>query len=155
MRRIHENVPQSTLDSKNEYRSRIEVLRSRIGLLTGQDRLLMTMYLENGNSFRQMAKLAGINEVNIARRIRKVTKRLINGEYITCLRNRDKFTSREMGIAKDYFLMGASIKKISVKRRLSYYCIRETIKRIQQLITTLDNTTISPNQADKSIGDIA
>ncbi len=112
MKKIHANIPQSTLTAKNACRDRIDLLRSRASLLTGKDKLLITMYLENGNSFRQMAQLTGVNEACIARRIRKVTKRLIDSEYITCLQNRDKFTETEMDIAKDYFLLGLSIKKI-------------------------------------------
>ena len=135
MKRIHTNISQKTLKAKSEYRDRIDLLRSRVNLLTGKDRLLMTMYLRNGNSFRQMARLVGVNEVSIARRIYKVTKRLIDGEYIMCLRNRDKFTSFEMAVAKDYFLTGISIRKISAKRRRSYYCVRETIKKIQRIVS--------------------
>jgi len=123
------------LKAQNEYRDRIDLLRSRVNLLTGKDRLLMTMYLENSNSFRQMARLAGVNESSIARRIHRVTKRLIDGEYITCLRNRDKFSKTEMAIAKDYFLLGLSMKKIAGKRRRSYHRVRETLKKIQRLVT--------------------
>ena len=125
---------------KNEYRDRIDLLRSRVNLLTGKDKLLMTMYLENSNSFRQMARLAGVNETRIARRIHRVTKRLIDGEYITCLRNRNKFTKTEMAIAKDYFLLGLSMKKIAGKRRRSYYRVRETLKKIQRLVTIVDSS---------------
>ena len=123
---------------KNEYRDRIDLLRSRVNLLTGKDKLLMTMYLENSNSFRQMARLAGVNESRIARRIHRVTKRLIDGEYITCLRNRDKFSKRELAVAKDYFLLGLSMKKIAGKRRWSYYHVRETLKKIQRLVTIIE-----------------
>lgn len=134
MKKIHENIPQDSVKTKTEYRDRIDLLRSRVGLLTGKDKVLMTMYLENGNSFRQMARLVGVNEASIARRIHKVTKRLMNGEYITCLRNRDKFDKGELDIAKDYFLVGLSIKKIAKKRNSTYYCVRKTLKKIQGLI---------------------
>jgi len=139
MKKIHANIPQSTLTAKNAYRDRIDLLRSRASLLTGKDKLLMTMYLENGNSFRQMAQLTGVNEACIARRIYKVIKRLIDGEYITCLRNRDKFTETEMDIAKDYFLLGLSIKKIAKKRNSTYYRVRETFKKIQRLVKIADS----------------
>lgn len=135
MKRIHTKISERTLKDKNEYRDRIDLLRSRVNLLTGKDKLLMTMYLENSNSFRQMARLAGVNESRIARRIHKVIKRLLDGEYITCLRNRNKFSKTEMGIAKDYFLLGLSMKKIAGKRRRSYYRVRETLKKIQRLVT--------------------
>lgn len=127
------------MKAQNEYRDRIDLLRSRVNLLTGKDKLLMTMYLENSNSFRQMARLAGVNESSIARKIHRVTKRLIDGEYITCLRNQDKFSKTEMAIAKDYFLLGLSMKKIAGKRRRSYYRVRETLKKIQRLVTTVNS----------------
>ena len=139
MKKIHENIPHRTLKIKKEYRDRIDLLRIRASMLTGKDKLLMTMYLSNSNSFRQMARLAGVNEVSIARRIHKVTKRLIDGEYITCLRNRDKFTKTEMAVARDYFLLGLSQRKISSKRNCSVYEIRKILKRIQQLVKTADS----------------
>jgi predicted DNA-binding protein YlxM (UPF0122 family) len=134
MEAIHQNISDERKETRNIYRDRIDLLRSRVELLTGKDRLLMTMYLENGNSFRQMARLAGVNETSIARRIHKVTQRLIDSEYITCLRNRDKFASNEMAVARDYFLSGLSIKKISRRRRLTYYSVRQTLKKIQKLV---------------------
>jgi len=134
VKRIQENISQETVEVHKGYRDRIDMLRSRVNLLGGKDKLLMKMYLENGNSFRQMARLAGVNETCIARRIYKVTERLLNGEYITCLRNRDKFSRDEMDIAKDYFLLGLSMRKISAKRHCSYYRVRETLKRFQELI---------------------
>lgn len=137
MKRIHAKVPHSSLTASTVCRDRIDLLCSRVGLLTGKDKLLMTMYLKNGNTFYQMARLAGVNETTIARRIHRVTKRLIDGEYITCLRNRDKFTETEMAIAKDYFLMGLSMKKIARKRRSTYYRVRETMKKIQRLVTII------------------
>ena len=112
MKKIHENTAQSQLQAKIEYRDKIDLLRSRIYLLTGKDRLMMTMHLDNGNSFRQMAQLAGLNESTISRRICRLAKRLLDGQYVICLRNRDKYTRAELNIARDYFLTGLSIKKL-------------------------------------------
>ncbi|MBA7675103.1 hypothetical protein ES703_83332 [subsurface metagenome] len=139
MKRTPAKISERTLKAQNEYRDRIDLLRSRVSLLSGKDKLLMTMYLENSNSFRQMARLAGVNESSIARQINRVTKRLLDGEYITCLRNHDKFSKREMGVAKDYFLLGLSMKKIAGKRRCSYYRVRKTLKKIQRLVTTVNS----------------
>ena len=139
MKKIYENISHRTSKIKKEYRDRIDLLRNRVSMLTGKDKLLMTMYLSNSNSFRQMARLAGVSEASIARRIRKVTKRLIDGKYITCLRNRDKLTRGEMAVAKDYYLLGLSQRKIAIKRNHSVYRIRKILKRIQQLVKTADS----------------
>ena len=134
MKKIHKNISQRALKVRNNYRDRIDVLRSRVSLLRGEDKLLMTMYLENGNSFRQIARLVGVNVATVARKIHKLTKRLIDGEYVTCLRNRDKFTKVELAVAKDYFLLGLTIKEMAAKHSYSIYRTRKTLKRIQQLI---------------------
>jgi len=136
MQRVHTNISSDDIQSRN-YRDRIEMLRNRVELLTGKDKLIMTMYLSNGNTYRQLAQLIGINEANIARKIHKLTKKLVDGEYIKCLRNRDKLTKTQMDIARDYFLTGLSFKSIANKKHNSYYNIRKTIIKIQQVINSL------------------
>lgn len=134
MSRLHNNLPQATLKNRGRNRERIELLRSRVNLLTGEDKLLMKMYLDNSNSFRQMARLAGVSSTSIARRINGITRRLIDGRYILCLRNSDRFTAVEMSIAREYFLLGLSIKTIAARRRWSYYRAHRIIKRIRQFL---------------------
>ncbi len=134
---IRKNIPEELLTAKEKYRDRADLLRNRLDMLSGKDKLLMKMYWENGNSLRQISRLAGINRITIARRINKLTERLMEGKYITCLRYRNKFTHSEMTIAKDHFLLGISMKKIAVKRHLSFYHVRQTLEKIQQLLATV------------------
>lgn len=134
MKKIHTNISQNTREAKNRYRDEIELLRARLNLLNGKDKVMMTMYLENGNSFRQIAQLTGISDTSIARRINGLTKRLIDGQYIVCLRNREKFTSEQMTVAKDYFLTGLSMREIAVKQHRSFYHVRKVLKRVQSIL---------------------
>ena len=134
MQRPHTNISPEQLKAKNSYRKRIEILRNRVSLLVGKDKLIMTMFLSNGNTYRQLAQLTGINEANIARKIHKITERLIEGEYIQCLKNRDKLTRTQMAIARDYFLTGLSQRAIAAKRHTSAYKVRKNILKIQQII---------------------
>ena len=140
MQQIHSNLPYSIAKAKNEHRSRIEFLYSRVGLLSGMDKVLMTMYLKNGNTFYQMSKLSGFSETTISRRINRISKRLTNGDYIVCLRNRDKFTGWELKVANDYFLKGFSIRKIAAKHHRTYYRVRETILKIREVIEETNNS---------------
>ena len=134
MENIHANLLQKTHKGKAEQRDRVDLLRSRIYLLTGKDKLLMTMYLENSNSFRQIARLTGVTETSIARRIHRITKRLIDDKYILCLRNHDKLTRTELDIAKEHFLLGIPMTKIADERDCSYYHICKIVNRIKQVI---------------------
>lgn len=134
MKQLDIPISQRSETEKIEYRDRIEILYNRVSLLNGEDKLLMTMYLRQGNTFRQLARLAGVSETTISRRIRKIMKRLINSAYITCLRNRDKFTRDELEFAREYFLMGMAMRKIAKKHRITYYQLRKTIRKIEQSV---------------------
>ena len=116
-----------------ELEDRLDLIRSRADLLTGKDRAIMQIYLDNSGTFRQMSRIAGVNEANVARRIHKIIRRLLDGQYITCLRNRHKFSGVELDIAKDYFLDGLIMSQIAEKRCTTYYAVRRAMKKIQQI----------------------
>jgi hypothetical protein len=134
MEKIYKNISEELLAAKEKYQDRIGLLLNRLSMLSGEDKLLMTMYWENGISLRQISRLAGEDRRRIARRIHKITERLMEGEYITCLRYRDRFTVLELAVAKEYFLMGLSIKIIAGKRDWSYYRVRQILQRIQLVL---------------------
>ena len=134
MKSIHSNISQNNIDNKKKNRAQIDLLRSRLSHLDGEDKLLMTVYLENGNNTFQISRLTGLCRTSIARRINLLTLRLLDGRYIACLRNRRKFNKHQMAIAKDYFLTGLSIKKIALKRHRSRYRVTETIKKIKSIL---------------------
>jgi predicted DNA-binding protein YlxM (UPF0122 family) len=134
MKRIHENITEQTINVKSLRRGGIELLKNRLGLLSGTDKLLMTMYIQHGNSIRQIARIRGASEASITRRIRAISKRLADGPYIDCLRCRDKLTHHQLVIAKDYFLIGLSMRQIAAKRHWSYYRVRGTLIEIQNII---------------------
>lgn len=135
MKRVHENIGEQTDNVKDLHRGGIELLRSRLNLLAGTDKLLMTMYIEHAVSIRQIARIRGVSEASVARRIRSITKRLTDGPYIDCLRNRDKLNGRQLAVAKDYYLMGLSMRQIAAKRRRSYYRVREALNEIRNIVT--------------------
>jgi predicted DNA-binding protein YlxM (UPF0122 family) len=137
MKKIHENITAENVVVRRRCRSELDLLRSRLKLLTGKDRVLMTMYMENGNSVRQIARLLGVTESKVTRRIRSLTRRLIDGEYIECLRARERFYEHQLRIARDYFLLGMSVEKVAEKRRCSRYQVRKTLHEVQSLVGNL------------------
>lgn len=130
---ILQNPDAQLLCAVKSNRDVLDNLRSRIELLSGKDRLLITMYLDNGNSFRQISILTGVNEVTIARRIKKIMLRLSNEDFIRVLRNKKMFSKRQMKISRDYFLRGQSIREISTKYRMSFYGVYQVLQKIRKL----------------------
>ncbi|MGD0077908.1 MAG: hypothetical protein ABSB91_04680 [Sedimentisphaerales bacterium] len=116
-----------------EFDDRLDIIRSRAGLLTGTDKTLMQVYLDNSGTFRQMSRIAGVNEANVARRIHKLIRRLLDGQYITCLRNRKNLTDEQVEIARDYFVEGLPMSEIARRHEISCYAVRKAMKRIQRL----------------------
>ena len=139
MKMIHKNVPQNNLENINNNRAKIDLLRSRLDLLDRKDKFLMTLYLEHGYSIFQISKLTKLCDTSVARRIKRLTKKLLEGRYLTCLKNPDKFDRHQMAIAKDYLLSGLSVREITKKRRRSVYHVRETILKIQSILNECES----------------
>ncbi len=134
MNRTHGNVSQQSLLSRGAKRDQVELLRGRLNLLDGREKVMMVMHVENGNSFRQIARLLGVSETSIARRIHRISARLLDGEYIGCLRNRDKLTMTQMAVARDYFLQGLSKREIAQKKRWSRYRVGRIVGDIRNIV---------------------
>jgi DNA-directed RNA polymerase specialized sigma subunit len=97
-------------------------------MLTGKDKVLMKMYLEDGKTFGEMARLAGVNEGTIAR--------ILRGEYMMCLHGGEGLSGFERAVAKDYFLEGLSQRQIARKREVTVYQVRKALRRLQALVNS-------------------
>jgi len=106
----------------------------RAEMLSGKDKALIQMYLANSSSFGEMARFAGVSESTIARRVRKLIRRLLGGEYMMCLHSRAQLNKLEQAVAKDYFLEGRSQKEIARKREFTVYQVRKALRRLQALV---------------------
>lgn len=118
---------------ENEIEDKIDVLRTRVEMLAGVDRVLMEMYLNHNASLSQMAVLAGVNETSMIRHIHKLVRRLLDDSYTSCLRSRDKLTDIQLEMAKDYFVGNLSMREIADRHNTTFYIVRKTIKQIQRI----------------------
>jgi predicted DNA-binding protein YlxM (UPF0122 family) len=117
---------------RQEAREMIEVLRMRAHLLAGEDRDLVEMYLERGNSLCQIARLMGVSHQNIGRRIRSLVRRITDDTYEICLGNRDDFNGRELGIIRDFFIAGLSCPCITRNRGVTHYHVDATLRKARR-----------------------
>ena len=118
---------------KKALKLKVDLLRARTAWLRGKDKVLMRMYLDNGNTFRQMARVAGVNESTIARRIYKIVQRLLDAHYLVALRHSDEFSLLQMEIVQDYFVRGKTRAQISRQYDRSRYYINKTLLKVQAL----------------------
>jgi len=131
---IHSKIPIETLEARKELRERGDLVRRRLGLLGGKDKLVMKMYWEKELTCEEISELAGVDESTITRRIEKLTRRLLDGEYIECLRNHEKFSQRELDVAREHFVVGLTWRRIAEKQHCSLYSIRKTMQKIRAVI---------------------
>ena len=141
MKQTHENLSDAVVAGRNRHREQIDLLTGRLGLLEGKTKVMMKMHFENGASFRQIAKLLGVSETSISRRIHKVSTRLIDGKYIACLRNRDRLTKNQLSVAKDYFLNGFSQSDIAKRKHYSLYRVGLILKEVKSIIDESEKET--------------
>jgi predicted DNA-binding protein YlxM (UPF0122 family) len=128
------NISDYSHYKNNEQVKHKDLLRHRKDLLEGEDKVFMTMYLDNGNSFRQMSRLLGVSETTISRRIDKLTKQLTGESFYIYRQYRKKLDKRQKQFARDYFLMGLSLRQIAYKHNCSFYLVKKTMGRILNLI---------------------
>lgn len=134
MKVVHENVSAETVYFRRQRREMVEALRRRVDLLRGRDRLLMKMYLENCNTIGQLARLSGRNPSSVYRRIRRLTRLLVDGEYIRCLKSREKFSRLELEIAREHFLDGKNYKEIAERHGLTRYRVGKIVRSIRSRV---------------------
>ena len=133
MRGIRLRAPRRRRRQRPWNRSVVDTLRNKATVLCEKDRSLMKMYLEKGVSFRQIARVAGLNEVTVARRIRSLTRRFAEGAYLECVQHRHKLSAEELDIAAGYYLRGLSMRNIAAGRGISYHRVRKAIRKIEYL----------------------
>ncbi len=134
MNTLNNYISKELLVSNTQHLEMIDLLRHRKDLLDGQDKVFMTMYLENGNSFRQISRLLGVSEATISRRIQKLTKHLTGESFYIYRQYRKKLNKRQKQFARDYFLTGLSLRQIAKKHQCGFLRVKNTMKKIFDLI---------------------
>jgi hypothetical protein len=136
MWRRHNQPIRPSRDRELSPRDVRELLRLRGNLLTGEDRALIAMYLDGGETVRRIATLAAVTPSCIARRIRMITQRLADPTYSVCVAHKSEFTALELAIVKDHFVRGLSIQRTRCNRNLSYHRVRATIRKARAYTAT-------------------
>ena len=134
MKTLNNNISGELLASNTQHLENIDLLRHRKDLLEGQDKVFMTMYLDNGNSFRQISRLLGVSEATISRRIQKLTKHLTGESFYIYRQYRKKLNKRQKQFARDYFLTGLSLRQIAKKHQCGFLTVKNNMKKIIDLI---------------------
>jgi len=132
-----ENISEA-MDQRAIRVGQMELLRLRLELLEGQERLLVEAYICHRFSFRQLAHLQGTRESKVARQIKGLIQRLLGKEYISIIRSRERFSGEELKVAYDYYLLRLGYRTIAQKRAISEYRVRKVIGRLKRCLEVIN-----------------
>jgi DNA-binding MarR family transcriptional regulator len=110
---------------------RVDLLRMRSGLLRAQERAMLEMVFRGGYRPTHIARAMGMHPSNVSRRITKIVRRLAGGEYLACLRQRERFSETELVMAREYYLRVRSLNEIAAKLGLSRYGVRQLLASLE------------------------
>lgn len=113
--------------NKRELLNLFEKLSTRVDMLPEKQRTFVRLF-QNTQKYRPIAKIAGVNEATIARRLKKIAQQISNNNFITALSQNSSLPSEKMEILKDYFVTDQPMIRIAQNRRLTYYKVRKMIK---------------------------
>ncbi len=118
--------------SKRRLLHILEIHSARIDMLSRKQAVLVKLFLSIKN-YRTIAKMAGINEATVARRLKKIATHISSDHFLAALSQDDSLSAEEIEIIKDRFVNGLSVKRISQNTGLSRYRITKTIKQVRKL----------------------
>lgn len=113
--------------SKKELLNVFEKLSSRIDMLSEQQKTFVRLFMSS-QSFRRIAKTAGVHEATIARRLKRIAERIGNNDFIAVLSQNGNLTGEEMEVLKDRFVNGMAVKTIAENRKMTCYRVKKIIK---------------------------
>ncbi len=117
-----------------DLRPDTQTLLQRAQQLSEPDRTVVTMYLQNAASFRQIAKLTDLSESAVARRIRKILA-VLSDEKLNALLTSGKLLSRrQKKVIRDHFFGGLTLGDIARKHKMSYYNARRIVRVVRKII---------------------
>jgi hypothetical protein len=112
--------------SKKELLGIFEKLATRVDMLPVQQRTFVRLF-QSTEKYRPIAKTAGVNEANIARRLKKIAERISSNNFIAALSQNGSLPCETMEILKDYFVGDQPMIKIAKNRNVSCYKVRTII----------------------------
>lgn len=112
--------------TKRELLDLLEKIPGRIDMLPEMDKALIQLFLSS-QKFRLIAIHAGVHEVTIMRRIKKIAQRINSNDFVNALSN-PNLPADKLQILKDYFIANIPMYKIARKNNVSYYEVRTLVQ---------------------------
>jgi DNA-directed RNA polymerase specialized sigma24 family protein len=118
-------------DKRPDIRAGLEALKDRVltrsHTLDAEQKALLTVILEQGSSYEQVARLRGEHATTVSRRFRRLLRTLSHGTSGTVVR----LNPTDETILSDYYLFGMNQSQIAGRLGISRYRVRKTLARFE------------------------
>ncbi len=118
--------------TKKELLDVFELHTARVEMLNNEQITLVKIF-QNRPSFRAIAKMAGVNEATIARRLKKIARFISSESFSAALSRKYNVPQEKMNVIAKHFINGLSIRAITQNTGLSVYKIRKIISQMRIL----------------------
>ncbi len=105
-----------------------EVFTARVKTLDNEQAALVRFF-QNTPNFSVIAKMAGVNEATVARRLKKIARYISSEDFS----GKNSLTPQQTEILEDHFVSGLSIRTIAKNKNLSVYEVRKIIRQVRKL----------------------
>ncbi len=118
--------------TKKELLMLFERLTARVDMLPQQQKALVRLFLA-GQGYKDIAKIASVNEANVSRKLRKIADRINCDSFIAALSENNSMPAEKLEIIKDHFVNGLSARTVAKNTGLSCYEVSKIIHQIKNL----------------------
>ena len=110
----------------------LSLLQNRLEFLAEPERTWLELYWFRGCSPRELGEVCGASAARVRSRVRQLTGRILGPEYIRFVRGRLRFSSLQMAMAYDRYILGLGCRAIAKKREVTEWSVRCEVKRFQE-----------------------
>lgn len=119
-------------DQLPDLRAGLEALKDRVlthaGGLEAEQRALLTAILEQGSSYRQVARLRGEHAATVSRRFRRLLRKLSHRTGTPGVKA-GRLAPLDTTILSSYYLFGMNQSQIAAKLGVSRYRVRKALEQ--------------------------
>jgi DNA invertase Pin-like site-specific DNA recombinase len=129
--------------TKNELLDLFDRFAARAELLEERQQSLVRLF-QSVQNFRTIAATAKVDEVTIARKLKRIAQRISSDKFIAALSNITPTTGvGAKQILKEKFINGKSIREIANETGLSFYEVKKIINRIERRTSNVEHSTLN------------
>ena len=145
-------------DQRPDLRAGMEALKDRVltraDTLEADQRALLRVILEQGSSYRQVARLRGEHASTVSRRFRRLLRKLSHATGGKTPIKAGRLAPLDEAILSAYYLLGMNQSRIAARLSISRYRVRKALARFEPPTAQQRGSASSPIASDTRVSNV-